>query len=111
LHALLRRSVGDERRAGPLQIGPLRIDIAAHAATLHGDRLELRPLEYDLLLYLAADPRRVFSKHELLKAVWGYRSTGATRTLDSHACRLRRKLSVAGEQWVINVWGVGYRLK
>jgi DNA-binding response OmpR family regulator len=86
------------------------IDTTAHAASLHGNRLELRRLEYDLLLHLAASPQRVFSKHELLQAVWGYRSPGTTRTIDTHACRLRRKLSAAGERWVINVWGVGYRL-
>ena len=86
------------------------IDTTAHAASLHGNCVELRRLEYELLLHLAADPRRVFTKHELLQAVWGYRSAGTTRTLDSHASRLRRKLSTAGERWVINVWGVGYRL-
>jgi DNA-binding response OmpR family regulator len=109
LRALLRRSVS-ERRGTPVQVGPLVIDTAAHAASLHGNRLELRRLEYALLLHLAADSGRVFSKHELLQAVWGYRSSGTTRTLDSHASRLRRKLGVAGERWVINVWGVGYRL-
>jgi DNA-binding response OmpR family regulator len=72
--------------------------------------LELRRMEYQLLLHLASDPRRVFTRHELLKAVWGYRSIGNTRTLDSHASRLRRKLGVAGERWIISVWGVGYRL-
>jgi DNA-binding response OmpR family regulator len=109
LRALLRRSVSDQREM-PLQVGPLAIDTSAHVASLHGNRVELRRLEYELLLHLAADPRRVFSKHELLQAVWGYRSPGSTRTLDSHASRLRRKLSAAGERWVINVWGVGYRL-
>ena len=42
--------------------------------------------------------------------MWGFRSMGATRTLDSHACRLRHKLGVAGDRYVVNVWGVGYRL-
>jgi DNA-binding response OmpR family regulator len=109
LRALLRRSAGDERTA-PLKIGSLTIDRAAHAAILHGESLELRRMEYQLLLHLAGDPRRVFTKHELLKAVWGYHSIGNTRTLDSHASRLRRKLGVAGERWIISVWGVGYRL-
>ncbi len=109
LRALLRRSVSD-RRGTPIHVGPLTIDKAAHAASLHGDHLELRRLEYELLLHLAADPRRVFSKHELLQEVWGYRSPGTTRTLDSHASRLRRKLGATGERWVINLWGVGYRL-
>jgi len=53
----------------------------------------------------------VFGKEELLRSVWGYRSCAATRTVDSHASRLRRKLDVdESGRWVINVWGVGYRL-
>ena len=110
VRALLRRTDGADQQIVPLQIGPLTIDPAAHSASLAGDRLELRRQEYELLLHLASDPRRVFHKQELLKAVWGYRSPGTTRTLDSHASRLRRKLGAAGERWVINEWGVGYRL-
>jgi DNA-binding response OmpR family regulator len=54
---------------------------------------------------------RVFTKEHLLREVWDFRSLGRTRTLDSHASRLRRKLSAASEgSFVINVWGVGYRL-
>jgi DNA-binding response OmpR family regulator len=110
VRALLRRAASSTQQTGPLQIGPLTIDTAAHSVSLAGKHLELRRQEYELLLYLASDPRRVFHKHELLKGVWGYRSTGSTRTLDSHASRLRRKLGAAGERWVINEWGVGYRL-
>lgn len=108
LRAVLRRSqhAPDE----PLKIGSLVIDQAAHAVSLAGKLLDLRPLEFDLLVHLAGDPRRVFRKHELLEAVWGYRSFGTTRTVDSHASRLRRKLSAGGDRWVVNVWGVGYRL-
>lgn len=50
------------------------------------------------------------TKEELLRNVWGFRSLGTTRTLDSHACRLRFKLGIHGGKYVINVWGVGYRL-
>jgi DNA-binding response OmpR family regulator len=66
--------------------------------------------EFALLRRLAAEPTRVFTKAELLRDVWGFRALGATRTLDSHACRLRQKLSVRGDRFVVNVWGVGYRL-
>ena len=53
----------------------------------------------------------MFTKHELLRDVWGFRCDARTRTLDSHACRLRAKLSAAGDRrWIENVWGVGYRL-
>jgi DNA-binding response OmpR family regulator len=52
----------------------------------------------------------VFTKEELLRNVWGFRALGSTRTLDSHACRLRQKLGRGGDRFVLNVWGVGYRL-
>ncbi len=74
-------------------------------------RCALRRMEFDLLVQLAREPERVFAKGELLHAVWGYRSGGSTRTLDSHASRLRRKLAADGaRRWVICVRGVGYRL-
>jgi DNA-binding response OmpR family regulator len=108
LRALLRRTSPRNHRV--LQVGALRIDTAAHIATLHDRLLVLRTMEYDLLVHLASDPRRVFCKQELLRAVWGYPAVCSTRTLDSHASRLRGKLAASGERWVINRRGVGYRL-
>lgn len=93
-----------------LRVGPLTIDTAAYAASLHDTRLDLRHMEYNLLVHLASDPRRVFCKQESLRAVWGYPVVCSTRTLDSHASRLRRKLAAGGERWIINRRGVGYRL-
>ena len=55
-------------------------------------------------------PARVFSKDELLRDVWGYAAPGSTRTLDTHACRLRAKLAGSGRRFVITVRGVGYKL-
>jgi DNA-binding response OmpR family regulator len=114
LRAILRRSESIPGEERCLQVGPLAIDLQAHMATLHGQHLDLRRLEYELLVALASVPDRVFGKQELLSLVWGYRSCAATRTVDSHASRLRRKLVEADahppERWVINVWGVGYRL-
>ena len=52
----------------------------------------------------------MYGKQELLRDVWGYRSVGNTRTLDAHACRLRKKLRGSSRRWVLNVRGVGYRL-
>jgi DNA-binding response OmpR family regulator len=108
LRALLRRTTPRNHRV--LQIGPLRIDTDAHTASLHHHPLNLRPMEYRLLIHLASEPRRVFGKQELLRAVWGYPVVCSTRTLDSHASRLRRKLAAGGERWVINRRSVGYRL-
>lgn len=109
IRALLRRADDANQQVVPVQIGPLTIDPAARSVSLAGDRLELRRMEYELLLHLAGNPNRVFRRQELLRAVWGYRSPGTTRTVDSHASRLRRKLSAAGEHWIVNVRGVGYR--
>jgi len=109
LRAVLRRSESTPNGES-LQIGPLTIDPAAHTVSLHGRQVELRRMEYDLLLHLARNPRQVFCRHELLSAVWGFRSEGNTRTIDTHASRLRQKLAFAGEHWIANVRGVGYRL-
>ncbi|HWX46226.1 MAG TPA: response regulator transcription factor [Solirubrobacteraceae bacterium] len=110
LRALLSRAGGD-RRPQAVHVGALEVDVRAHTASLHGQPLQLRRLEYELLLHLARDPERVCSKQELMRVVWGYHLQGSTRTLDSHASRLRRALGDAGgEQWVVNVRGVGYRL-
>jgi DNA-binding response OmpR family regulator len=108
LRALLRRTTPRNHRV--LQIGPLRIDTAAHTASLHDKHLPLRRMEYELLVHLASEPQRVFGKQELLRAVWRYQAPVATRTLDSHASRLRRKLAASDERWIINQRGVGYRL-
>jgi DNA-binding response OmpR family regulator len=112
LQAILRRASsapGDERSP---HVGPLSIDLGARSVSLSGQAVDLRRQEFELLVHLAREPERVFSRNELLCAVWGYRSAGSTRTLDSHASRLRRKLGALddGGRWVINVWGVGYRL-
>jgi DNA-binding response OmpR family regulator len=75
-----------------------------------GRPVKLAKKEFELLHTLAGDPLRVFSKEELLRDVWGFRARGNTRTLDSHASRLRRKLDPEGRRFVVNVWGYGYRL-
>lgn len=109
IFALLRRR---ERRGRPprVRVGSVEIDPLARQAWLAGESLELSKKEFALLRALAAEPTRVFTREELLRDVWGYRTLGRTRTLDSHASRLRKKLARTGERYVVNVWGVGYRL-
>ena len=109
---LRRRLARTERRAcGTIDVGELVVDAKRLEARLRGERIALTRHEFALLRALAGDPTRVFTKADLLRAVWGYRSLGRTRTLESHACRLRRKLcGPTGGGYVINVWGVGYRL-
>jgi DNA-binding response OmpR family regulator len=106
--AVLRRRAG--RRGGPLRIGEIFVDSARREVRV-GERLvELANKEFSLLRALAGDPTRVFTKDELLRDVWGFRAMGKTRTLDSHASRLRRKLDPEAGRYVVNCWGVGYRL-
>src|SRR4051812_20689657 len=109
IRAVLRRttpSLHEHRRAGPIPA-----DLATRWVRVHGCAVVLAGKEYELLVKLMTDPTRVFTKEQLLRDVWGFRSLGRTRTLDSHASRLRRKLSAAAPgAFVVNVWGVGYRL-
>ena len=109
LAAMLRRT-NERSGRGRLCVGALELDPAARDVRLRGRRVDLSQKEFALLRALMADPTRVMTKEELLRDVWGFRSLGTTRTLDSHACRLRNKLGIEGDLFVVNVWGVGYRL-
>jgi DNA-binding response OmpR family regulator len=109
IRAVLRRTAPSPGER--LEAGTIAVDRATRRVTVRGEAVVLAGKEYELLCKLATDPTRVFSKELLLREVWGFRSLGRTRTLDSHASRLRRKLAAAGSgDCVINIWGVGYRL-
>lgn len=108
--ALLRRT-GSPRRPRVLCAGPLRIDLRSRDVRVGDRQVALTALEYDLLVRLAVEPTRVLTRSELMHDVWGFRSAGPTRTLDTIIYRLRGKLR-PGEQTklVISVRGVGFRL-
>ncbi|HSK50141.1 MAG TPA: response regulator transcription factor [Solirubrobacterales bacterium] len=106
--AVLRRRA--EHRDGPCRVGDLHVDPARHEVMVGDRRVELSRKEFALLRILASDPTRVFGKEELLHDVWGWRGNSKTRTLDSHASRLRRKLDPERGRYVVNSWGIGYRL-
>ena len=106
--AVLRRT-GVRQPAPILRAGPLRIDLRRREVTVDDQPVELSALEYALACKLASDPTRVFTRQELMLDIWGYHTT-TTRTLDSHACRLRAKLTNPDRPLITNVWGVGYRL-
>jgi DNA-binding response OmpR family regulator len=97
-------------RLGRLRVGSLELDPVTRQVWLRGEPVRLTKKEFALLRALAAEPTRVFTREELLRGVWGFRSLGETRTLDSHAHRLRTKLNSGEDRFVVNVWGVGYRL-
>lgn len=110
LAALVRRA---RRGLAPRtqRIGELTLDMAGRSVSVGEVAAELTAKEWKLLETLASEPTRVFTKEELLREVWRTNFVGTSRTLDSTASRLRRKLADAGaEHSVVNVWGVGYRL-
>ncbi|HOL16859.1 MAG TPA: winged helix-turn-helix domain-containing protein, partial [Bacillota bacterium] len=72
-------------------------------------KIEVTPREFDLLYYLAQNPRRVFTREKLLAAVWGYDYFGDQRTVDVHIRRLRAKLAALPHEYLTTVWGVGYQ--
>jgi len=109
VRALLRRT---RRRPATarIRVGSLEIDALSRQVWVGGEPVGLSKKEFALLRALAGEPTRVFSRDELLRGVWGFMAMGQTRTLDSHAYRLRQKLARSGDRFVVNVWGVGYRL-
>jgi DNA-binding response OmpR family regulator len=109
IDAVLRRASGRVRR-GVLRVGELTVDPSTRSVRVGGRAVSLSAKEFALLHALACDPARVVSKAELLRDVWGYASIGVSRTVDAHACRLRKKLSGGERCYVGNVRGVGYRL-
>lgn len=105
----LRRTNTDV--AGLLTISDLSIDVNAHEVTRAGKVIALTRLEFDLLVALARDPGRVFSRDALLSEVWGYRHSTDTRLVNVHVQRLRAKIEHDPErpEIVLTVRGVGYK--
>jgi DNA-binding response OmpR family regulator len=110
IRAVLRRAEGRPQR-GVVRYAGLSLDPVTRTVRLDGKPVHLSAKEFALLQRLADEPERVYSKNELLRDVWGYLSIGKTRTVDAHACRLRRKLhAVSTRKWIVSVRGIGYRL-
>lgn len=100
-----------ETSGAPLRIGDLTIDVAAHEVRRAGEIIALTPLEFELLVALAAKPHQVFSREMLLEQVWGYHYKADTRLVNVHVQRLRAKVELDADnpQIVTTVRGVGYR--
>lgn len=114
--AILRRS---DRKAPPennddeepvLTVGNLTINTVRRTVTINGRAVNLRMKEFDLLLLLARNASRVFSRERLLELVWGYDFAGETRTVDVHVAHLRHKLK-GMTPTIDTVWGIGYKLE
>jgi two-component system alkaline phosphatase synthesis response regulator PhoP len=109
--AILRRT---ERPAGgitsaPVHFSDLTIDPARREVTCNALSVDLRTQEFDLLLTLAEQPGRVFTREQLLEKAWGFDYYGQTRTVDVHIAQLRKKLSASAAK-IETVTGVGYKL-
>lgn len=101
----------DSHEDSPLEIGRLVINQKTHQVLLDGQELDLTATEFELLYHLASHPNQVFTRSQLLEAVWGYHHSGYEHTVNSHINRLRAKVEpdAANPQLVQTVWGVGYK--
>jgi DNA-binding response OmpR family regulator len=106
--AVLRRRQTHD--TGPIRVGEIVVDTSSHKVMVGDREVQLAKKEFTLLRVLASEPTRVFSKDELMRAVWEKSRDGGTRTLDSHVSRLRRKLDPGVGRYVVNCWGIGYSL-
>lgn len=114
IRALLRRSSSKrEERRSLLTVGDVSLDTEQRVAVRDGQHIELTAKEYDLLALLMKNPRRVFSREQLMDQVWGYTYAGDYRTVDVHIRRLREKLerTPATPVYIMTKWGVGYYFK
>ena len=108
--AILRRSTAPRTDVPPtVRCGELTIDPARREAHLGSRLLDLRAKEFDLLLVLAGQPGRVFTREQLLQQAWGFDFYGQTRTVDVHIAQVRKKLE-GGSVEIETVTGVGYKL-
>ena len=94
-----------------IAIGDLMIDVERYEVRLAGERVLLTYKEYQLLVLLASNEGKGYTRESLLNQVWGYDYLGGTRTVDVHIRRLRSKIEGAGNSYIETIWNVGYRFK
>jgi DNA-binding response OmpR family regulator len=111
--AVLRRIDTSPERAEPLDFEGLRIEPAGRRVLVDGQEAQLTQREFDLLLHLARNPGRAFSRNQLMEAVWQYSFYTDTSTVTVHIRRLRAKIEAdpAEPRYIQTVWGVGYRFQ
>ena len=115
IRAMLRRASGgaQAKQDHRITVGGLTLDTQQRVALRDGQTVELTAKEYDLIELLMKNPRRVYSRENLMNIVWGYSYTGDYRTVDVHIRRLREKLEPkpAEPEYILTKWGVGYYFK
>jgi DNA-binding response OmpR family regulator len=114
VEALLRRGQGIKKNGNDdrLEIGDLVVDRRRHEVSRAGARIDLTPLEFQILDLLASEPGRAWSRNDLLDRVWSTEYEGYQRNIDPHINRLRKKLEAdpKNPHYVLTVRGVGYKL-
>ena len=109
IKAILRRSERAARAGPSIHIGSLEIDENQREARIDDRVIDLRTQEFELLLILAGQPGRVFTRQQLLEQGWGFDFVGQSRTVDVHISQLRKKLAGSGVT-IETVTGIGYKL-
>ncbi len=111
IKAILRRSAQREEVSQNVEYKELIINITDYTVTYKDQKIEMPPKEIELLYYLAAHPKKVFTRQQLLEQVWGFEYFGDSRTVDVHIKRIREKVA-GNDQWNIKtVWGIGYKFE
>ncbi len=115
VNGVLRRTAGRQNASpSPLVFGELKIDPLSREVILEGEKIEMTPKEFDVLAFLAASPRQVFSRAQLLESVWQSSPDWQDpATVTVHVRRIRNKIEADPEhpRWITTVWGVGYRFE
>jgi len=111
--AVLRRVVVEPELEEPIAFEGLELDPVARRVTVRGEEAQLTVREYELLLHLVRHPGQVFSRDQLMDAVWQYSFYSDTSTVTVHVRRLRAKIEEdpSDPRWLQTVWGVGYRFQ
>jgi DNA-binding response OmpR family regulator len=115
LQAVLRRTVPEDKDSNKdrVVLGSLEINLQNHLVSVNGDEVKLPRREFELLVFLAKHPNRVFTRDELIERIWGFDFDGEDRVIDLYIKRLRKKLSIEDNPSfsIKTVWGVGYQLE
>lgn len=111
IKAIIRRSApaeAEEKNRDQLSLEGLKIEFNSRNVSVDGKPVSLTPKEYELLSFLARNPKKVFSRDQLLDSVWGYDFFGDDRTVDTHVKMLRESLGIY-RRFIVTVWGTGYK--
>jgi len=113
IKAIIRRSTlrkNDPSQEDRITLEGLDIEFNSRNVYVDGKQMALTPKEYELLVFFLQNPNQVFSRGQLLNAVWGYEFTGDDRTVDTHIKMLRESLGQY-RKWIVTIWGVGYKFE